>query len=962
MAIETVSNFEAETGSPATYSGLSITGGTSEAYSGENGLVKFTITGQTKNVKNGDSGAYPPYQVKPYIALPHTKGSLVITNSEGREKMRISVPDLHGRNTNADTLTEEGLTRYYSEEFFPNSSFVADEKMEKLEGTTAGIYTLKFPEAAFGDRLPRKNSPSELANIINPMMGEATEDALNSVASYNGWYYGQKMSFAWHDDEQVYVMKLLYNYVTLSVNENLFSSKWYFRYVLAEPEVKRNTPKLYMQKGDVISFVPDDGQYYGAQFTVSVPDNERASLEGISQLALNVNDLNDRVENIEFSEVEVGYPDGSSDNSDILQNLLDNNLDTTTEAAGVITIPAGIYKLSKPLYIRNAGTHIKGGGGDVILWCEGAFPALVVEARMVTIEGLKIYVSKTESGVTEENNGWHSGIYVNIYKGIYDLKIKDVDIQGAYRFSTKGNEYSYGIYIPDSDSSKGFGYNYFSFIDNVRFFSLYCGLFIGNSTNSVKGNFYFDCGENIYNLTNFYAGLDIFTNENTNKTYTDACGSGYGAIINGSGNILEFFGQCFGYDHITPKNIVVDDETNPTKIVSCDILNLTEAAIKVSGNNNLLTGFANDAHRADMGMFWFTSKARANNYNSIVANPHYNFGSITFNKTDSLYVEKYKKRIPFPHTPDNGIVYDFGLENRYTNKAIHSWEHLVGAYKLMNVDSEGNENRTLLPHIDGMQDNTLAYVDKWGEVQMYRLNAEGEREYITEFWQGMPSDNVTISDISQVFKPMFDVGDKRNFRGGITFKEIPTNDNPIYVDILFSADCSKYIDELSKYQIVFNDCICKSFDLCVLKTQAGILKWRTEAFYRTNDKTECCIADYNWTNKGHFGSLARGIRLVLKEGYSAGSYNHEGHVGLSLIFAYAGNYGGSAWMPRGGGRLYGDLDMNGNMLKLGMSKALPAPSEEHRGKMFVCETEGEADKVYVCKKTASGVYEWAEMG
>jgi len=905
-----------EGGSIAAASYTTLAEGT--AHTGTDGLMKFTLTGKTKIVTSGGNGAYQTYAKHDYVALPHTKGALVVSDSSGAEKSRVEVPDLWGKNTVHDTLTEEGLTTYYSDEFYPNESY-AEGKGTRIGTTLGSVYTLKFSEADFDTALPKKNGTDELANIITPIMKEITEDELDAITTYSNWYTDQKMSFAWHEDESCYVMKIITAYSTLSIKEILFKATWYFRYVLATPTVKQNTAKIYLETGDSVKFEADTNQYAPESTLLYAPSNIAAAVEGTKQLAVDVNDLNSRVENIEFSEATVGYPDGETDNSAVLQGLLSNCTDVTTGAVSPVSIPAGVYKLSQSLCITEPGTHLKGTGGDVILWCTGAFPAIKVEASEVTIEDLKIYVSKTEdSASAESDDGMHSGIYLNTVKqGIYNLKIMNVDIQGAYRYSTKGKEYSYGIYMPPT-SAGGPAFNYFTYLDNVRFFSLYCGLKLESGCNSVRGSFHFDKGENIYNINtvDFNGSTNVFE-ATAEREYTNVAGMGYGAIINSNGGIYDVFGQCFGHDQMTPIVNSVDDETSPTKITSGTFRRLTGAGIKCGGKNNLFRCYINDGHRTELGTLCFTAASRANKYAILSESQQYSFGQIVYseNQTNGAYIAAYSKRLPWEYVSDNHTVNDFGLENEPYLTAFSQPERIVGSYKLSSVDSDGTTSVNTA-RLHGMQDNVLCYADKWGSVRCYQKSGDTETD-ITEFYLGDPSDGVKTTSLSPIFRPKHEIGGNTNFDKGITFCEIPTTDNPIYLDILFSEDSSVSIDSLSRFQIVFNDYICKSFAAYVLRNVNDEDIWILGFMYNSNNNAECYTNDYNWTNKGHFGIDVKGIRFIFKEPLQLGDYNTSGYVGLSSIIGFAGNMGGNAWLPRGGGKIYGDIDLNGNAIKAG---------------------------------------------
>lgn len=250
-------------------------------------------------------------------------------------------------------------------------------------------------------------------------------------------------------------------------------------------------------------------------------------------------------------------------------------------------------------------------------------------------------------------------------------------------------------------------------------------------------------------------------------------------------------------------------------------------------------------------------------------------------------------------------------------------EHQFGSGMISSLDKYGLS--LAFPRTIDKTDDVAAYADKTGYVKCFYVNENFEEEEITEFWRGHPQKNKTVTDISQLFRPecnipLFGIGT------GITFKQIPTHEHPIIIEI----DFGKSIMGISSGIIRFNRFICA--DICFSYFIND--EW-TPYFnrYEENMNAEFFWNTYNFNGSHNARNIIDKVRIKLggaympmlenevkyndgeiSKTYPAGTrYNPDGYVGISKIFIADVNGGGRAFMTKSGGDVYGDLNAEGQL-------------------------------------------------
>lgn len=895
------------------------------------GLAKFTLTGlvQPCNHNPGHGNV-----LNHYVPLQHTIGTLNISDSENNTYASMEI-ELYGRNANdtrgfataKDELTEKYLKRVWSKDFM-----LSMEYHTSTEACTANtsdyIHTFTIPTNAFGTEIPKTTG------VIEPVCSFAyprTKTEITTTTTSSGNFISMEYVEA-DNSYKVYIRSPIAN------AKSLFDVKYFIVYELATPVYDYHTNKLFIKEGSKITFTQRSVESFTTSnstpamstcpltATIQAPTNSAAVLEGFEQTSFNLNDLNTRVDNIEVSSRKIGAADGSTDDSDAIQ-LLINNAETETGLVTDVVIPEGIYALGKSLEITKSNIKLI-GDGNVIFKPTGNFPAIKIyrptttSVEDVSVENISIWLPNT-AYLDGDFAGSHSGIYIDgsyaATRGLYRVTIKDVSIHGVYRYATQDTDKSYGIYFKDNTLENTFAY--FCTIENVKAMSVYCGLYLGEKVNctNVTG-FHWDIS-NVYN----YSGGDAVK-----------MGVAYGIICRSTYNTIDFRGQSFGDDHGSwvykdyDKNVyslatvvgennvkVVDgldyfiDDYNVKAIESITVENktidvflgrnnLSKAGILCSGTFNTFKGHIYDPQRSDY-QYIFTSSSRYNRYYYPTA--FYLWGSThsytSFNV--DLYGTGDKSKIL---NLEYDILKDVGYENKCLDYIEGQMETLVSDNFVDGVDADGS-NIGHSPHF-GIQDNALSYVNKFSTINVYQLNGETQTPVTV-------NNESAASVIGDIFDPK---STNKGFRNGITFDQIPTLDNPIYIDIDINPDHK--IEYISRFGIQFNQYICRTFDILVQKSGSDTISpyGITDSCILNNNNVQHSFLAYHVSNDGDiktWDNIVK-IRIILKKGLNTGTYNPNGKVGISLIWATDAQHGGNSWLPRGGGEVYGDLKSTGDFI------------------------------------------------
>lgn len=114
--------------------------------------------------------------------------------------------------------------------------------------------------------------------------------------------------------------------------------------------------------------------------------------------------------------------------------------------------------------------------------------------------------------------------------------------------------------------------------------------------------------------------------------------------------------------------------------------------------------------------------------------------------------------------------------------------------------------------------------------------------------------------------------------------------------------------------IKFNSFIAEDYDI----TTYMPISSDTYSFLTRNSKNTLSQVETVFHNPQNGGTPFNINKIVITiyKGYSVENYNENGYVGLSLIYATAPDNGGYSWLPRGGGDVYGNINMGNNSLTI----------------------------------------------
>lgn len=849
----------------------------------KSGLAKFKIDGKSVTFQDSYSKGVQYNRIDMaqmgytfgaglLFDVPTTQGTLVCKDSNQNIISSVSVPKLYynfkGNTLLSDILTESYLERHFGDYFCLNKSdWGLGEATVEDSSTNDGskIHTFKIPSKCFGTHLPKKYAKTDTNIIINQYVCSWGMKSYLDLMAWNfpsmyiqgmATYYQEEADVDGNSDYYVITFKTPSKIDSASRIYSL--SKPYIKFELENPIKIYNVDKLYVKSGCTINYIPDKTKYYNADMvttyladspipksiTISCAKNNSAVNENMLQVSTNMNDLNDRVVNIEVSSKKIATGDGVTDDSDAIQYALDSSLNIDGTYNDVV-LPSGIYCLSKPLNMTKEHMTLR-GNGEVILKPTGYFPAITINASYCTVDNLTIELKKYTGSTAEENNGWHCGIY-NYEKIVYYTELTNLIIRGHYNYDNMNVENSYGIFFEASawlgDSVTGNVMNYFGNVDNCKLFYTTVGLCSGAQP----------CRANLVLEGNKY-GIKAVS----------GCG------------FYNFVGQSIGFDtHYTT------NDAGETVSV-----NLSKATVLCTGKHNYFLGYNFDPQRTDH-QYIFEEKSGYNRYYSPVLQswlgnnnhlaPNYHLNNDA-NRQEVTYY-------------DNKVV-----DKGYENICMFPMEQQINPP--IGHDFIKNGYQFARVQMNGIQDNVLAYADKWANVSCFTINSDKSKNLLA------PNNN---ADIRDVFDPN---GGNSGFMKGINFDNVET-DNPMFIEIDLT---SNPLYHCARIGMIFNK-IPKTYGIA-LHLLSGIWTNTLNAYTDAEDVPYYiyCKDNINFDPSitiEKFGIEIDKIRIVLADAFSTDTYNIDSKIGISYIWAIDSNRGGRSYLPSGGGTLYGDIQYNG---------------------------------------------------
>lgn len=922
-----------------------------ESISSCSGVINYSVVA-SKSTNLGDAiatnGIMSENRTDVFPSIIGTKISILCTDGQ-----TIHTEELFSNGDLVEDQDENSYNKKFSDEIILNSDWVY--AVNRIGTTNGCVYEFRIPLSALNsDEKPKEATSSEISSLLTSSFTVKSENTIRNQTTFSYNEYG--MSYSYSNKNDYFTILIAQNYVTATIAETkkaVDNSNIKIKYPLSNVVKKYNVNKIFLKENDRL-FYNQLPNYNGcSKINVRVPKNTNARLDQIKPIIEDINDLNYRVEHVVsvVSSSKIGVGDGKTDDTNAIQTAISS----CVQDIGVvneIVLEAGIYKISEPIIINKQNIIIRGNGEVIIEGVDNnyKYPLFVVQANDVKIDNIKFYLSyedddpqytngynkntDTDPGIsTDIKEGLHCGIWldagngynyaknnqaINEYLGFYRTEITNCTFIGGFRYSVKKIERSYGIYAPNK------GFQNFSVMKNISCYNLYCGIRLGKCINSADVDFKFD--------------YDV--NHRGGTTSENYGGCRFGMITYSSYTRISCFGQLVGGDHMPPiyydsdgkehfmsdctkvRKQLYDKTTKELVDVYTDdgwangILTyrkVSEVGIAVFGQNNYIVSMVFDPQRSDNGCYYYGTSSKYNETfaTSLIQNNLYGANETTY--INEIYTRDvvvdgvtYEERVSYD--VHQVIFTNIGLHNHFSEQSIENRDiSFVGDFGVFGRDDDGSfVINNAKPF--GMQDNFLSFVDKWGSVSV----KQGDTVISSFATKNKNGTDIDVNNIGYIFDTNCNL--YNGFATGITFKEVPTEDNPIIIDIDFGGNYTS----ISSGFIQFNQYIAKKMKICLIDASGAE---RYEQSLMNNHNAIVYYKPYNIVNNGRLiGSSCKGMRIKIYEGMkwttadSNGVTNSNGKVGLSYIYMFNANNGGMSFVPRTGGKIYGNIEPEGIVL------------------------------------------------
>jgi len=399
------------------------------------GLAKFTVKGQTLTTPINPWN-HPEYRE---TVVPTTKGTLSVQDESNAILSSLDIPFLYGNSITSDSITESKFVKKFSEKFSLKSTWNwvyldADKLPTDFGDFTQNrrIFQATLPESEFL-QAPLKTTVSSIPNIISDFSSvytyEKTMRIRNDVAP-------MVFNFHWDSTQSCFVITVSVWYSHLADTDVLTSffslaisqCKSYFYYALATPVERDITELVTVQKNSkyVWTKAPDTTALDYKEIQLSYPSNLFSSFDH-TQLASNINalqlqsqtmatnlqNMDDLIQTtIEQALAPIGTPDGSTDNTQILQDAIDASRTTQTK----LELKGGTYVIHSPLVLQG-GEVIDGGNVTTIKLTTPNVAAFDIIGKNVVLKNLTILVPQSTvltGAVHVHGSGNHEPYYLHM--------------------------------------------------------------------------------------------------------------------------------------------------------------------------------------------------------------------------------------------------------------------------------------------------------------------------------------------------------------------------------------------------------------------------------------------------------------------------------------------------------------------------------------------------------------------
>lgn len=511
-------------------------------------ICDFTLTPTTKNYAinlAGDSRDF--FRKTGYlfngmeVPLVTTRGSFVVTNSDGVDECKLPIPELINYNGISDTMTWNQVTKRWSDRFYITRSPDFKETVDDGSGNTTTnpntIATWIFSKKEF----EKLGLPIETTDIpiVSPIFTTTTNDKLVSSKRHQADPYSGVLSYDEINDNYVFKCR-----ARLFYEEGVYNwTNGYFCYPLKE-EIRRddNMVSLYMSAGYSVRFEQDDAfdEFWEYSLTqrycpfsndshkslwsavpsdastvaylidttpnvgIFVPRSVEDALYEAEHIAKRLNYKDEQSDDYEVNSYGwIGVGDGVTDYTDKIQSKLTEIHNTSN--GGTIYLGTGTYPISDRLIVYSNTRIIGCGTQTVIKQTSDNTDVIVLNGNDITLEDFCIQLAGActeltacvyaNSGNSAGDDGYPSNFYVT------NLTMENIFMSGNYRFEyVDGKPILGDVY----NNYKGVGIRcahlYFNYahVDNVH------GKYLMATVHSGGGG-------NYYNITSEFCRYAVYT-------------------------------------------------------------------------------------------------------------------------------------------------------------------------------------------------------------------------------------------------------------------------------------------------------------------------------------------------------------------------------------------------------------------------------------------------------------------
>ena len=161
-----------------------------------------------------------------------------------------------------------------------------------------------------------------------------------------------------------------------------------------------------------------------------------------------------------------------------------------------------------------------------------------------------------------------------------------------------------------------------------------------------------------------------------------------------------------------------------------------------------------------------------------------------------------------------------------------------------------------------------------------------------------------------------EIGDVFNRDNQIVLKNTPVT-NPIVIEIVFN----RRLERVPELGITFD------YGLVAKYVKFEYKEYETDANYKLLHEIKDNTQYFVTTDRSTYGGEFSRLRITIADGFAHALLNPNASIGIGCIYMYSTELMGNYYLPVNGGKVYGDIDLQGNMIA---NKAWQSGTTENR--------------------------------